>query len=74
MNIFVTGGAGYIGSATSQTLIDAGHKVTVYDSLITGHQAAIPAGAEFIHANINDTDSSPFDFVFRPMRLSVFIV
>lgn len=57
MNIFVTGGAGYIGSATTQALINAGHKVTVYDSLITGHQAAVPAEAEFIHANLNDSQS-----------------
>lgn len=54
MNIFVTGGAGYIGSATSQVLIDAGHKVSVYDSLVTGHQAAIPKQAEFIQGDLED--------------------
>ncbi|MBW8010168.1 MAG: UDP-glucose 4-epimerase GalE [Chloroflexi bacterium] len=54
MNIFITGGAGYIGSVTAQALLDAGHTVTVYDSLITGHKAAVPSGAEFIHANLND--------------------
>ena len=43
MNIFVTGGAGYIGSATAEALIQAGHSVTVYDSLVTGHRAAVPA-------------------------------
>ncbi|MCH7663421.1 MAG: UDP-glucose 4-epimerase GalE [Chloroflexi bacterium] len=57
MNIFVTGGAGYIGSATAQALIDAGHNVTVYDSLITGHQAAVPREAEFVQANLNDSQS-----------------
>lgn len=57
MNIFVTGGAGYIGSATTQALIDADHKVTVYDSLITGHQAAVPSEAKFIQANLNDSQS-----------------
>ena len=55
MNIFVTGGAGYIGSATSEALIKAGHNVTVYDSLVTGHRAAVPAGAEFIHASLDDS-------------------
>ena len=54
MNIFVTGGAGYIGSATAETLIKAGHSVTVFDSLITGHRAAIPSGAKFIHASLDD--------------------
>lgn len=55
MNIFVTGGAGYIGSATAEALVKAGHAVTVFDSLVTGHRAAVPAGAEFIHASLDDT-------------------
>ena len=42
MNILVTGGAGYIGSATAEALIKAGHSVTVYDSLVTGHRRAVP--------------------------------
>src|SRR3990172_7076722 len=55
MNIFVTGGAGYIGSATAEALIKAGHSVTVFDSLVTGHRAAVPEGAKFIHANLDDS-------------------
>ncbi|MCE9644633.1 MAG: UDP-glucose 4-epimerase GalE [Chloroflexi bacterium] len=55
MNILVTGGAGYIGSATAEALIHAGHSVTVFDSLVTGHRAAVPQGAEFVHANLDDT-------------------
>lgn len=55
MNIFVTGGAGYIGSATAEALIKAGHSVTVYDSLVTGHSEAIPPGANFIQANLSDS-------------------
>jgi UDP-glucose 4-epimerase len=55
MNILVTGGAGYIGSATAEALIHAGHSVTVYDSLITGHRAAVPAGAAFIEADLADS-------------------
>jgi UDP-glucose 4-epimerase len=54
MNIFVTGGAGYIGSATAESLIRAGYSVTVYDSLVTGHRAAVPAEAEFVHATLDD--------------------
>ena len=57
MNIFVTGGAGYIGSATAEGLIKAGHSVTVFDSLVTGHREAVPAGAKFIHANLDDNHS-----------------
>jgi len=55
MKIFITGGAGYIGSATAEALIKAGHSVTVYDSLVTGHREAVPAGAEFIHASLDDS-------------------
>jgi len=55
MKIFITGGAGYIGSATAEALINAGHSVTVYDSLVTGHREAVPAGAEFIHASLDDS-------------------
>jgi UDP-glucose 4-epimerase len=55
MNIFVTGGAGYIGSATAEALIKAGHSVTVFDSLVTGHHAAVPTGAKFIHASLDDS-------------------
>jgi UDP-glucose 4-epimerase len=54
MNILVTGGAGYIGSATAEALIAAGHSVTVYDSLVTGHRAAVPSGARFVQAAIED--------------------
>jgi len=54
MNIFLTGGAGYIGSAAVATLLQAGHSVTVYDSLVTGHREAIPQDARFIHADLGD--------------------
>ena len=54
MNILVTGGAGYIGSATAEALLQAGHSVTVYDSLITGHRRAVPEGAVFIEADLSD--------------------
>jgi UDP-glucose 4-epimerase len=55
MNILVTGGAGYIGSATADALLKAGHSVTVYDSLVTGHRAAVPEGALFVEADLADS-------------------
>ncbi|NTW36489.1 MAG: UDP-glucose 4-epimerase GalE [Syntrophobacteraceae bacterium] len=55
MNILVTGGAGYIGSAAAETLINAGHRVTVYDSLVSGYRAAVPDGADFIQADVGET-------------------
>jgi UDP-glucose 4-epimerase len=54
MNVLVTGGAGYIGSVAAQALLDAGHRVTVYDSLVSGHRDAVPHEATFIHADLGD--------------------
>ncbi len=48
MNVFVTGGAGYIGSTCVEALLDAGHQVTVYDNLTEGHRSAVDARAKFI--------------------------
>jgi UDP-glucose 4-epimerase len=55
MNVLVTGGAGYIGSAMAEALLQAGHAVTVYDSLVTGFRDAVPAGARFVQADLADT-------------------
>ena len=70
MNILVTGGAGYIGSATAESLVHAGHAVTVYDSLVTGHRQAVPEGASFVEADLGDSHAlaktlseQPFDAV-----------
>ena len=57
MNIFVTGGAGYIGSAAAEALINAGHSVTVYDSLVTGYRDAVPTGARFIQADLGNSNT-----------------
>jgi UDP-glucose 4-epimerase len=54
MNLLVTGGAGYIGSATTAELLANGHTVTVLDNLSHGHRAAIPTGATFVHGDMGD--------------------
>ncbi len=48
MNVFVTGGAGYIGSVCVEELLNAGHQVTVYDNLTEGHRSAVDERANFI--------------------------
>ncbi len=48
MNVFVTGGAGYIGSVCTEELLNAGHQVTVYDNLTEGHRSAVDARARFV--------------------------
>src|SRR6059036_2721561 len=57
MHILVVGGAGYIGSVTVDQLIDAGHDVTVLDSLVAGHKGALNAGAEFVQADVRDEEA-----------------
>jgi UDP-glucose 4-epimerase len=39
--IFVTGGAGYIGSHTCVELLDAGCDVTVFDNFCNSHPGAV---------------------------------
>lgn len=57
MKILVTGGAGYIGSAVAAQLLEEGHAVTIYDSLVTGHRQALPQDAAFIQAELADGDA-----------------
>ena len=54
MKVLVTGGAGYIGSTVAQQLLDAGHTVTVFDNLSSGHRAAVPPGAAFVRGETLD--------------------
>jgi UDP-glucose 4-epimerase len=77
MKIFLTGGAGYIGSAAAASLLEAGHQVTVLDSLVTGHRSAVPDGAKFIEADLGDHQTvfealkaEPYDAV---MHFAAFI-
>ncbi len=44
MSVLVTGGAGYIGSHTVRTLVEAGESVVVIDNLSTGFSAYLPEG------------------------------
>ncbi len=48
MKVMVTGGAGYIGSVTTELLLDQGHEVTVFDNLERGHRKAVDARARLI--------------------------
>ena len=54
MNLLVTGGAGYIGGTVSTILMQAGHRVTVLDNLCHSKRHELPAGAEFVEADIAD--------------------
>lgn len=54
MRILVTGGAGYIGSVTTASLIERGHDVVVYDNLSTGFKEAVPSSAKLVEGDVRD--------------------
>jgi UDP-glucose 4-epimerase len=54
--VFVTGGAGFIGSHIVDKLIDSGHQVTVFDNLSTGNRSFVHARAEFIEGDIRSPE------------------
>ncbi len=57
MKVFVTGGAGYIGSVCVEELLNAGHTVTVYDNLTEGHRSAVDTRAAFVLAQEKPKDN-----------------
>ncbi|KON90107.1 UDP-glucose 4-epimerase [Sporosarcina globispora] len=52
MNVLVCGGAGYIGSHAVAELLEAGHKVVVFDNLKTGHKKAVDQRAAFVKGDL----------------------
>lgn len=54
MNVFVTGGAGYIGSVCVEELLNSGFSVTVFDNLTEGHRAAVDPRASLIVGDLSD--------------------
>ena len=71
MRVLVTGGAGYIGSVVAEELIKDGHHVVVYDSLYKGHRNAVVPGADFIQADV--TDSETLSRTFRERQIDAVI-
>ena len=54
MNIFIIGGAGYIGSHVTREFLDNGCKCVVYDNLSSGLRENLFKEAGFIHGDIHD--------------------
>ncbi|HTD68302.1 MAG TPA: UDP-glucose 4-epimerase GalE [Candidatus Limnocylindria bacterium] len=57
MNVFVTGGAGYIGSICVEELINAGHQVTVFDNLSEGHRSAVDKRARYVQGDLSQQEA-----------------
>lgn len=54
MKVFLTGGAGYIGSVTTEMLLNEGHDVVVFDNLERGHKAAVDKRAKLVKGDLRD--------------------
>jgi UDP-glucose 4-epimerase len=57
MRVLVTGGAGFVGSISTERLLELGHEVVILDSLVTGNAAAVPAGATLVRATTLEQDT-----------------
>lgn len=55
MKVLVTGGAGFVGTNLTLSLLEHGYDVKIFDDLSTGLEQNIPKDAEFINASILDT-------------------
>src|SRR5436305_965498 len=56
MNVLVLGGAGYVGAACVEQLLNDGNNVVVIDNLATGHREAVPSRALFVEADFADSE------------------
>lgn len=54
MAILITGGAGYIGSATVERLQSIGEKIVVLDDLARGHRESLPSNVPFYQGHVGD--------------------
>src|SRR5687767_14093266 len=56
MSILITGGAGYIGSVTTQLLRARGETVVVLDNLSRGHRDAVASEVPFYKGDVGDRE------------------
>jgi UDP-glucose 4-epimerase len=59
VRVLVAGGAGFIGSSLTKTLLEEQHEVTVLDNLSKGFRRLVPEGARFIEGDLCDEERLP---------------
>jgi UDP-glucose 4-epimerase len=74
MNILVTGGAGYIGSHTCISLLEAGHSVIIADNLCNSKRETVEkimdiTDKEVIFYEIDVTDTEAVNIIFNNYKL-----
>ena len=57
MKVLVTGGAGYIGSVTTELLLDSGHEVVVFDNMERGHRQAVDPRSVLHEGDLRDKET-----------------
>jgi UDP-glucose 4-epimerase len=65
-DVLVTGGAGFIGSATVRTLLDEGARVKVVDNCFAGESSLVPEGASFERIDIRSDEMKRVVTEFDP--------
>ena len=70
MRVFVTGGAGYIGSHTVKDLLREGFEVLIFDNFSTGRRELL-VGGEVIEGDLHDREA--LDRAFHSNRIEAVI-
>lgn len=61
MNLFVAGGAGFIGAAFTRLLVAAGHRVTILDDGSGADLRQVPVGARLLRADVRSVHARMLD-------------
>jgi len=70
MNILLTGGCGYIGTPLTQSLLDAGHHVSVVDLQWFGNHLSAHPNLTLIREDIRNADKIPMEGIEVVMHLA----
>ena len=76
MKVLVTGGAGFVGTNLTLSLLEYGYDVKIFDDLSTGLRQNIPKDVEFINASLLDTSNlnNAIKFAFNLIVLGIIII